>query len=71
MEMPPCLDCKSRHINCHSDCEVYKGYAERREQFLKAKDKEYRELNDWHTARYSRVMEVARRKDNMNKRKKR
>lgn len=70
MERPPCLNCKNRHINCHSDCEIYKGYAERREQFLKAKYEEYQERNDWYLARHERVREVARQNRVSDKRKK-
>lgn len=32
----PCKGCTSRHIACHSDCEGYKQFKEKREADLKA-----------------------------------
>jgi len=32
----PCGDCEKRHVGCHSECELYKQYAEDRKRFKEA-----------------------------------
>ena len=35
MSTPPCKDCESRHIGCHSICDKYKNWKDKRTKELK------------------------------------
>jgi len=43
--IPPCKDCKERHVNCHSSCEKYQLFKKEndalREKIRKDKDDYY------------------------------
>ena len=47
MENSPCINCQDRKVtgdfNCHSVCERYKGFSERREQDRKARAEHHRQ----------------------------
>lgn len=62
----PCHNCELRHVGCHSDCEVYKGWRAERDELNEKiyQEKElYRVAND---IRYEKYLEW-RRKSRRNK----
>lgn len=49
----PCLDCTSRHIGCHSDCEKYLLFRSNRDEILdtiRKNKSEYCKINDYQIA---------------------
>ena len=41
----PCLNCKARHLNCHSVCDKYKEYHAKNEERLELKKKSFEKEN--------------------------
>ena len=57
----PCMNCEERHEGCHSDCEPYLAWAQ------KKKDANAKKFESWNTTsyaidRYAKVQKIMERK---------